>query len=75
MNNQTDVIRGSAATDCSPALCSQCGRDCGRKRLCRLRLAHKYISFLIEKELEKLETMSNATSTRQAARKSRKTAE
>lgn len=37
-----------------PYKCSQCGKDCGRARICRLRLYHKYISFLIDKELEKL---------------------
>jgi hypothetical protein len=55
-------------------LCSQCGKACGRKRLCRLRLAHKYIAFLIDEELRKLEERS-ATNTRQTARKSRKTTE
>lgn len=34
--------------------CSQCGKDCGRSRLCRLRLYRKYISFLVDKELENL---------------------
>lgn len=37
-----------------PYRCSQCGKDCGRSRICRLRLYHKYISFLIDKELEKI---------------------
>lgn len=40
------------------AVCSQCGKDCGRKRLCRLRLAAKYIAFLIDRELEKLERLT-----------------
>lgn len=37
-----------------PYRCSQCGKDCGRQRICRLRLYHKYIAFLIDKELEKI---------------------
>lgn len=42
-----------------PYRCSQCGKDCGRQRICRLRLYHKYIAFLIDKELEKLSNASH----------------
>lgn len=53
--------RGSAAPVehiVSRLVCSQCGRDCGRRRLCRLRLHKKYVDFLIDKELEKLDRMT-----------------
>ena len=72
MIETNDVTGNSGTTHCSPAICSQCGKACGRKRLCRLRLAQKYILFLIDKELEK---MGNAADARKTTRKLRKTSE
>ena len=44
----------------SAGKCSQCGQHCGRRRLCRLRLAHKYIAWLIDQELEKFGKRTSA---------------
>lgn len=44
---------GELQCGAAEGLCSQCGKRCGRTRMCRLRLAQKYVSWLIDQELAK----------------------